>query len=98
MNESGLRSYVSEGAVAIVFEEMRGGLLAWRKTFQPPAVHEKNIEPTVVIVVVKCHAATGRLEQVFVLVLAAIDRFSIESSLAPNIDECRAKRVLRRRR
>ncbi len=50
------------------------GSVAARKAFQPPAVHQENIEPAIVVVVVKREAAAGCFEKILVLVLAAVDR------------------------
>src|ERR671923_2305853 len=39
---------VGEGAITIVFEKVRGGFLAFGKTFKTRAIHDENIEPAVV--------------------------------------------------
>jgi len=58
-----------------------------RKTFEARAVHEKNIEPAVVVVIVESDAAAGRFEQIFIFVLAAEKRFDIEASFFRDVDE-----------
>jgi len=42
MEQAGFGGDVGEGAVAIVFEEMRRGFLSGGKTFEAPAVHENR--------------------------------------------------------
>jgi hypothetical protein len=64
---------VGEGAVAIVLEEAAMRLLALGKSFQPPAVDQKQIEPSVVVVVVEGQAAAGGFKQILVLEFAAVD-------------------------
>ena len=64
--QAGAGSHIGEGAVAIVLEEVAVRLLSSGKSFQPPAVHEKQIQPAIVVVVVEGEAAAGGLEQIFV--------------------------------
>ena len=78
---------VGESAVAIVFEEAIGGLLAGGKAFQARAVHQENIEPAIVVVIVESDAATGGLQQIFVLVLAAKNHFGVEAGFFRDVDE-----------
>jgi hypothetical protein len=52
MNQASLYGDVGEGAVAIIFVQAIGGLLARGKAFQARAVHQKNIEPAIVVVIV----------------------------------------------
>ena len=75
-------------------------LLPLRKALQPRAVHQENIQPAVVVVVVKRHAATGRLQQIFILVLAAKNGFGVQPSLLSQYQgrSRRAKPHRRRRR
>ncbi len=101
VRHAGLRGDVGEGAVAIVLEQMRGGFLSGREAFQTRAVHQENIQPAVVVVVVESDAAAGGLQQIFVLVLAAVDGFGVESGFAGDVDEAQSQagcRVLRVRR
>lgn len=57
MDETGFRRDISKCAIAIILEKMRDWFLAFGKTFEAPAVHQKNIEPVVVVVVVESGAA-----------------------------------------
>ena len=77
VNNSGFRGDVRERAVAIIFEEMRNWLLAFRKTLEAPAVHKKNIEPVVVVVIVEGDAAASCLQQIFIFVFAAENSFRV---------------------
>jgi hypothetical protein len=87
MDESGFLGDVGEGAVAIVFEEMRDGFPALGETLKPPTVDEKKIEPTVVIVIVESHTAAGGFQKIFIFVLAAEDGFDVEARFLGDIDE-----------
>src|SRR5579885_600353 len=69
---------------------MRRGLAAGRKSLEPRAVHEEDVEPAVVVVVVECDSTSGRLQQIFVFVLAAEDSLHIQSGLACHIQEADA--------
>src|SRR5256884_1821661 len=63
-----LQSNVGECAVSIIFEEMGRWLLALGETFQARSVHQENVEPAVVVVIIKSNAAASGLKQIFVLV------------------------------
>src|SRR5437879_3431840 len=45
--------YIGERAVAVVLVEMASRLLAWWEAFEPPSVHQKNVQPAIVIIVVE---------------------------------------------
>lgn len=91
MRDAGLRGNVGEGAVAIIAKEMRSRLASGWKAFQPRSIHKKNIEPAVVVVIVKSYAATRGFEEIFIFVLAAKNCFRIQSGLTPDIDEAHAQ-------
>ena len=93
VNESDLRRHVGKRAVTIILEEMRGGLLARRKSLEAPAVHEKDIEPAVVVVIVKGDSTAGSFKQIFVFVLAAIDCYGVQPCGPPDIDEAGPQRL-----
>src|SRR5207249_4346643 len=80
-----------ECAVSIIFEKMGRWLLALGETFQARSVHQENVEPAVVVVIVKSHAAASGLKQIFVLVLAAVDCFGVQSGFAGDIDKTYAE-------
>ena len=86
-----LQSNVGECAVSIIFEEMGRWLLALGETFQARSVHQENVEPAVVVVIIKSNAAASGLKQIFVLVLAAVDCFGIQPRLAGDIDKTYAE-------
>ena len=89
--DSGFRGDVDKSSVAIILEKMRSGLLPCGKTFQARAVHEKNVEPAVVVVIVEGDAAAGRFEQIFVFVFAAEERFDVEAGFFRDVDEADAE-------
>ena len=57
------------------------------KTFEPGAVHQKNIQPAVVVVVIERDPAARGLKQVFVFVLAAEDGLGVEAGGTSHVDE-----------
>src|SRR5215469_17733382 len=62
--ETSLCSHIREGAVVIVVvETVRGPLARW-KTLQPCAIHQKNVRPSVMVVVEYRHAVAGGLNDV----------------------------------
>ncbi len=91
MEEAGLGGYIGEGAIAIIFEEMRGGFLAGWKTFEAPAVDEKNIQPAVIVVIVESDAAASSFEEIFVFVFAAENSFGVKAGFARDVPEGNAK-------
>src|ERR1039458_1692953 len=67
-------------------------LLTRREAFQAPAVHEENIQPAIVVVVIESQAAAGSFQKIFVLTLAAIDGFYGQARLFDHIHEAEAER------
>ena len=59
--ESSLGGNIGKGAITIIAKKMRDRFTSSRKPLQPPTVHQEDIEPAVVIIVVKCDATAGRL-------------------------------------
>src|SRR5690242_10904786 len=59
-----LQSNICESAVTIVLEKMRCWLLAFGETFQARSIHQENIEPAVIVVIVESNATAGSLEKV----------------------------------
>src|SRR6266571_1835847 len=96
MEEASFGGDIRESSIAIVFEKVIRGLLASRKTFQARAVHQKNIQPTVVVVIVESDATAGSLEEVFVFVLATKNGFDVEARVARDVEEGDAKIVCAR--
>ena len=66
--------------------------LSGGKSFQPPAVHQKQIEPAVVVIVVEGEAAAGGFEQIFVGAFAAVDGLDVETGLLHHLDKADAQR------
>src|SRR5580658_2036281 len=83
--QSGLFSHVDEGAVAVVLVEAIRG--AGRISIQTRARQQKNIDPTVVVVIDECAPTTGRLENVFLGIDSAIYHRSVQSRSGCDIDE-----------
>src|SRR5260370_34797091 len=68
------------------------------KSFEARAVHQKNVEPAVVVVVVERDSAARGFEQAFVLVFAAEDRFDVKARFASDVHETDPQRSARLQR
>ena len=91
VRDAGLRGHVGEGAVAIIAKQMRSRFAAGGKALEPRSVHQKDIEPSVIVVIVEGNAAARGFEQILVLVLAAKNRFRVQPGFAPDVDEAYAQ-------
>src|SRR3989440_13100473 len=72
---------------------MTSGLFPFWKPSQSPAVHEEDIEPPIVVIVIESHATACSLKQVFVFLDTAEDGLRIQSGLSRDIDKTDAKRI-----
>ena len=93
MKQAGFGGDIGESAIAIVLEEMRCGFLSGGKTFEAPAVNEKNIQPAVLVVVIEGGAAAGGFKEIFIFVLAAEDGFGVEAGFTRDVQEGNTKIV-----
>src|ERR1700722_9035107 len=99
--EAGFVGNVSEGAVAIVFVEMRSGSLAgWPVRVETRAVGQVNVEPAVVIVIEKGEAAAFGFDDGALVIDRAPDVGSVEAGFASYVDKgnrggCRCRRDIR---
>src|ERR1700736_4261307 len=92
-----LVSYVRKRSVAIIFEQMRRRLLPNRKSLQPPSIHQKNIQPSVVVVIVESHPAACRFQQIFIFVLPTKNSFGVQPRLFCNIQKTQSQGTSRNR-
>jgi hypothetical protein len=86
-----LQRNVGKSAVAIVLEQMRDGFLSRRKPFEAGAVHQEDIEPAIVVVVVERDTAAGCFEKIFVLVRAAKNCLDVKARLLGHVEEADAE-------
>src|ERR1700676_519076 len=77
---------------------MRRRLLPRRKSFQPPSIHQKNIQPPVVVVIVKSHSTTRRFQQIFIFVLPAKNRLGVQPRFLSHIHKTQSQWSSRHRR
>src|ERR1700722_12218920 len=94
--QSGLFGHVGEGAVAVVLVEAIRG--AGRISIQTRARQQKNIDPTVVVVIDEGAPTTSRLQNVFLGLDSAIYHRSVQSRSRRDIDEVRIEGTSRGRR
>src|SRR5271154_5482384 len=66
-------------------------LLPFGETVQTPSVHHEEVEPAVVIVVVKREPAACGFEQVLIPALRAIGRCEGKAGLPGDVDEANAQ-------
>ena len=71
---------------------MADGLVALGKAFEPPPVHEKDVEPVVLVVVEEGRAAAGGFEQILVAMFAAEDGLDVQAGFFRHIDKLHAQR------
>ena len=90
--------HIGESAVAIILEQAGDRFVSGGKSFEVRAVHQKNVEPAVVVVVVERDSAARGFEQVFVLVFAAEDRFDVKARFASDVHETDPERSARLQR
>ena len=62
-SQAGLFGDIGEGAVTIVVKQITGGIAVPNRRIKAGSVHQKNIEPAVVVIVEQRHPATHLLEQ-----------------------------------
>src|ERR1035441_3710872 len=67
-------------------------LFARRETFQAPAVHQEDIQPAIVVVIIESQAAAGGFEKIFILTLAAIDGLYGQARLFDHIHKTKTER------
>src|SRR5579872_4656152 len=91
MRDAGFRGNVGECAVAIIAEKMRSGFTACREAFEARAVYQKNVEPSVVVVIVKGNPASRCFQQIFVLMFAAVDGLRIQTGFARDVEKADAQ-------
>jgi len=88
MEQTGFGGDVGEGAVAIVFEEMRSGSCPAGKLRAQPFT--KIGQPAVVVVIVESDT-TAVVSRILVFVLAAENGFGVEAGFARDIQEVTPK-------
>src|ERR1700737_1653361 len=76
---------------------MRRRLLPNRKSLQPPSIHQKNIQPSVVVVIVESHPAACRFQQIFIFVLPTKNSFGVQPRLFCNIQKTQSQGTSRNR-
>ncbi len=69
--QAGLFGDVGKGAVAIVAKQIAGGMAIPQGWIEAGSVHQKNVEPAIVVVVEQRHAAAHLFEQELLVVRAA---------------------------
>ena len=93
--QAGFHRDVGESAIMIVAIEVIRRPLTRRKSFQRRAVDDENVRPAIVVVVEDGNPGSGRLNDVFLRVLAAEDNGRSQAGFLGDVDEI-GDRVLRR--
>src|ERR1700677_5259119 len=71
---------------------MTAWLLSFGEAIETPAVDEEEVEPAVVVIVVKRQAAACGLQEVLILALRAIGCCDVEAGLLCDVDVADAER------
>src|ERR1700678_3238004 len=71
---------------------MTAWLLSFGEAIETPAVDEEEVEPAVVVIVVKRQAAACGLQEVLILALRAVGCCDVEAGLLCDVDVADAKR------
>src|ERR1700752_5275589 len=66
---------------------MRDRFIACGKPFGAKAIYDKNVEPAVIVVIVKGDSTAGSLEQVLIFVLSTEDGFYVQAGFASDIQK-----------
>ena len=82
------RRHIGERTVAIVLVQPAD----WRRSGRPlrleaRPVHQKDVEPSVMVIVEKRRSTPGGLQQILVAILAAVNRLGFQSGFPGDVDE-----------
>src|SRR5579875_1548993 len=72
--------------------------IATGKPLKPPSIDQEKINPSIIVVIVEGEAATGGLQQIFVMAYAAIDCHCIQAGFLYDVVELHTQRSPRNRR
>src|ERR1700722_1983058 len=75
--QAGAFGDVGERAVAIILKQMTMRLLTFSESFEPPTIYKKDVQPAIVVKVIKSKAAAGGFEKIFIFFHTAVDSFDI---------------------
>ena len=67
------------------------GSLPAGKAFEACAIHQEDVEPAIVVVIVKGDATPGRFQQIFILMLSAEDGLCVQARLTSYIEKADAE-------
>src|SRR6201992_589539 len=83
---------IGEGAVAVVLEKPRNRFLPFGETVEPGPVHQKDVDPVVLIEIEEGDPAPRSLQQVPVFVLPAVNGFDVQSALRGHVHVLKPQR------
>ena len=91
--QASLLCHVSESTVTVIpVEPARRAL---RYSMQPVAIQEKNVHPTVIVIVKESAAAAHRLQNVIFMILLAVEHRADQPGVRGDVREDRSKRAAR---
>src|SRR5262245_549935 len=102
MSNAGLRSNIRKSSVAIVLKQAADGRLSRRPLrLQARSIHQKNVQPSVIVVIYKRNATPGSLNQITIGMFATEDRLRVQTSRVRDVREldssfCVRKQILQR--
>src|ERR1700688_16841 len=83
---------VGERAIAIIFKQMTMRLLTFSETFESPTIYKKDVQPAIVVIVIKSEAAAGGFEKIFIFFHTAVDSFDIKARTFDDIHKADTQR------
>ena len=84
-------SDIGEGSITIVLVEVAGGFLPLGEPSQARTVHDEDIEPAIIVIIVESNSTTGCFQQVLVLMFSAENGLGIQSGFSRDVDELHAE-------
>src|SRR5579871_645650 len=91
MCDTCFQGYIRKCSVAVVAEQVRRGFASDRKSFDLRTIHNEDVEPAIIVVVVEGDAASGSFEQILILVVSSKDRLYVQSRFARDIHKVNAQ-------
>ena len=77
--------HICEGPIAIVVIQVAGGLLVLLKALQSSSVDQKDVRPSVIVVIEERRTAAGGFDDIFFRFLSAVLRLDPQSGTSSNI-------------
>src|ERR1700678_533797 len=91
MGQACLGSDVAESAVPIIVKQLVGGMILVRRSIQSSSVHQKDVQPSIIVVVDERHPRAGGLKNVLLAVVSAAHLDKVQTCFARHVSHGIAK-------